>query len=140
MRTVIVDDEQYAIDRLSRLLESIEIIEIVNTFTNSKEFLKNFQKEKPDLIFTDVEMPEMSGIELVKQIKKDGYNPNVIFVTAFDHYAIKAIKFSAVDYILKPINITEFIEAVNKVIQKQSNKSFSVSNNLILNDFFSSSL
>ena len=76
---------------------------------------------KPDLVFLDVEMPNGTGFDLLAQFPEKDFD--VVFITAFNHYAIKAIKFSAVDYILKPININEFIDAVGRVVKKRSEKS-----------------
>ncbi|MCK7531500.1 MAG: response regulator [Marinilabiliales bacterium] len=78
---------------------------------------------KPELVFLDVEMPNGTGFDLLTHFPEKDFD--VVFITAFNHYAIKAIKYSAVDYILKPININEFIESVNKVIHKRSTGAFS---------------
>jgi len=83
---------------------------------------------KPDLVFLDVEMPHGTGFDLLTNFPEKEFD--VVFITAFNHYAIKAIKFSAVDYILKPININEFIEAVNKVMQKRSSSMFRGNENI----------
>ena len=81
---------------------------------------KLIKEIKPELVFLDVEMPNGTGFDLLTHFPEKDFD--VVFITAFNHYAIKAIKFSAVDYILKPININEFIEAVNRVIHKRTYK------------------
>lgn len=83
--------------------------------------IKVIRESNPDLVLLDVEMPHGSGFDLLAQFPEKTFD--VIFITAFNHYAIKAIKFSAVDYILKPININEFIVAIEKVTEKRSSPS-----------------
>ena len=90
--------------------------------------LRSINDKKPDLVFLDVEMPNGTGFDLLAQFPEKDFE--VVFITAFNHYAIKAIKFSAVDYILKPININEFIEAVGRVVKKRSENSTQGNENL----------
>jgi two-component system LytT family response regulator len=106
LKTVIVDDEPNAVDFIYTVVgDHCPELEVVGKAYDVPEGVKKIIEVKPDLVFLDVEMPNGTGFDLLS------------------HYAIKAIKFSAVDYILKPLNITEFIEAVKKVIQKRSNSS-----------------
>jgi two-component system LytT family response regulator len=120
--TVIIDDEQDAVDFISSIIsEYCPGLEVKGKAHNVKDGVNLIMKIKPDLIFLDVEMPNGTGFDLLAHFPEKKFD--VIFITAFNHYAIKAIKFSAVDYILKPININEFIEAVNRVIQKHSSNS-----------------
>lgn len=122
LRTIIVDDEPDAVNFISSIIgEYCSSLEIVGTANNVIEGVSKIKEESPDLIFLDVEMPNGTGFDLLTHFPEKDFD--VVFITAFNHYAIKAIKFSAVDYILKPININEFIEAVNKVILKRSEKS-----------------
>jgi len=122
LRTLIVDDEQDAVEFITSLIgeycASLEVTGKANNITQGAQLIR---ENKPDLLFLDVEMPNGSGFDLLEQFPEKPFD--VIFITAFNHYAIKAIKFSAVDYILKPININEFIEAVTRVILKRSVKS-----------------
>jgi len=114
LRAVIVDDEQDAVNFIESIAkEYCPNIEIVGKAHSAIEGIEVITKEKPDLVFLDVEMPHGSGFDLLAGFPEKDFD--VIFITAFNHYAIKAIKFSAVDYILKPININEFIEAVKRV-------------------------
>jgi two-component system, LytTR family, response regulator len=122
LRTIIVDDEPDAVNFISSIIgEYCFSLEIVGTANNVTEGVSKIKEKNPDLVFLDVEMPNGTGFDLLKHFPEKEFD--VVFITAFNHYAIKAIKFSAVDYILKPININEFIEAVNKVILKRSEKS-----------------
>jgi len=121
LKTVIVDDEQDAVDFISSIIgEYCPSLEIVATANNFAQGVSAINDKKPDLVFLDVEMPNGNGFDLLAQFPEKDFD--VVFITAFNHYAIKAIKFSAVDYILKPININEFIEAVNRVINKRSER------------------
>ncbi|MCX6328632.1 MAG: LytTR family DNA-binding domain-containing protein [Bacteroidia bacterium] len=119
LKTIIVDDEPNAVDFISSIIgEYCPDLEVVGKAYNVSEGIQKIQETKPDLVFLDVEMPNGTGFDLLAHFPEKDFD--VVFITAFNHYAIKAIKFSAVDYILKPINITEFIEAVKSVIRKRS--------------------
>ena len=117
LKSIIVDDEPYCSESLAALLErycpKINVAAICN---NGLEALKSIQQQKPDLVFLDVEMPKMNGFELLEQLP--AVNFDLIFTTSYDKYALKAIRFSAIDYLLKPIDREELLKAVQKVIQK----------------------
>ena len=119
MTAILVDDEQYALDRLIRLMDKFKVVEVIGAYTCPKIASREILNKKPDIIFTDVEMPEMSGFDLVKKIKLIGYHPTIVFVTAFDHYAIKAIREQAFDYLLKPIDI----DALKAMLSRLNNNS-----------------
>jgi two-component system LytT family response regulator len=119
IRTIIIDDEPDAVNFIKSLIEEYcPKLEVIDIARSAKEGAKKIIEKNPDLVFLDVEMPHRSGFDLLSQFPEKFFD--VIFITAFNHYAIKAIKFSAVDYILKPININEFIVAVEKVMDKRS--------------------
>jgi two-component system, LytTR family, response regulator len=119
LKTIIIDDEKNAVDFIFSIIEEYcHGLEVIGKAFNMSEGVEKIKELKPDLIFLDVEMPNGTGFDLLEHFPEKDFD--VVFITAFNHYAIKAIKFSAVDYILKPINIGELIEAVNKVIQKRS--------------------
>ena len=121
--TIIIDDESDAVDFISSIIEEYcPDLQVSGQAYNVKEGVKLINEVKPELVFLDVEMPNGTGFDLLTHFPEKNFD--VIFITAFNHYAIKAIKFSAVDYILKPININEFIEAVNRVTDKRSNNTF----------------
>lgn len=123
LKTLIIDDEPAAREKLQLLLDKycagkIFLSAVCKT---PEEGLKAIEEHQPDLIFLDVEMPSMTGFDMLKRIPN--INFQVIFTTAHDHYAIRAIKFSALDYLLKPIDLEQLQEAVNKAIEKSSVKN-----------------
>jgi two-component system LytT family response regulator len=119
LKTVVIDVEPNAVDFICSVIgDHCPELEVVGKAYNVTEGVKKITEEKPDLVFLDVEMPNGTGFDLLAHFPEKEFD--VVFITAFNHYAIKAIKFSAVDYILKPLNIEEFIEAVKKVLQKRS--------------------
>jgi two-component system, LytTR family, response regulator len=121
--TVVIDDEADAVDFITSIIsEYCPGLEVSGKAHNVKDGVQLIKEIKPDLVFLDVEMPHGTGFDLLTYFPKKDFD--VVFITAFNHYAIKAIKFSAVDYILKPININEFIEAANKVTEKRSDVAF----------------
>ncbi|GAB4286240.1 MAG: LytTR family DNA-binding domain-containing protein [Marinilabiliales bacterium] len=119
MKAVIIDDELKAIKSIEYIVsEYCKNISIVGTAENIDEAVKVVNETNPDIVFLDIELQKGTGFDLLEKIPKRNFN--VIFITAYNQYAIKAIKFSAVDYILKPIDIYEFISAVNKVVEKRN--------------------
>jgi two-component system LytT family response regulator len=126
--TVIIDDEPDAVDFIASIIsEYCPGLEVCGKAFNVKEGVNLINEVKPELVFLDVEMPNGTGFDLLTHFPEKNFD--VVFITAFNHYAIKAIKFSAIDYILKPININEFIESVNKVIQKHTTNSLAGNDN-----------
>lgn len=117
IRTILVDDEQNNRDNLRELLQKYcPKIQIVSACASAQEAMKAIETHQPELVFLDIEMPRENGFNLLEKLPNIDFE--VIFVTAYDHYGIKAIKFSALDYLLKPIDISELIQAVNKAEEK----------------------
>ena len=117
IRTIIVDDEPAARARIARLLEREPGIEVVSECRNGQEALACVAKCKPDLLFLDVQMPGMSGFEVMEQLRTQhsaAQVPFVVFVTAFDQYALKAFDVNAVDYLLKPYDDERFFASLDK--------------------------
>src|SRR4051812_11010820 len=101
IRVLIVDDETVARERLRRLLHKVKDIVVVAECSNGKAAIANIASLAPDLVFLDVQMPEMNGFELIRAVGA-ARMPVVIFVTAFDQFALQAFEAQAVDYLLKP--------------------------------------
>src|SRR5580698_3962837 len=103
MRTVIADDECLSRKKLLILLSSEEGINVAAECLDGKQAVEAVRLHKPDLLFLDIEMPDLNGFEVLEQISKE-HLPVVIFTTAYDHYAIRAFEAHALDYLLKPFN------------------------------------
>jgi two-component system LytT family response regulator len=114
IKAVLIDDEAHCLDSLSILIQKLcPDVQILVQCLSAKQGLEATAKYKPDLVFLDVEMPSMNGFEFLEQFKEIPFS--VIFTTAYDKYAIKAIRFSALDYLLKPIDPKELVAAIRKV-------------------------
>jgi two-component system, LytTR family, response regulator len=114
MKILLIDDEALCTELLQKYVHQYfpqhEIVAVCNT---AESGLQSIQTHQPDLVFLDVEMPKMNGFQLLDMLGKQ-IDFNLIFITAYDHYAIKAFKYSAIDYLLKPIDRKELIEAIEK--------------------------
>jgi two-component system, LytTR family, response regulator len=118
MTAIIIDDEPNAVDLLAlRLAQKCPQVEIVATCTSSVKGVEAIKKHKPDIVFLDIEMPQMNGFQVLEAV--DDIQFALIFVTAYDKFALKAFRYSAIDYLLKPIEVEELIEAVKKVERLQ---------------------
>jgi len=115
MKCAIIDDEPLAIDVIESYLQKMGGVEIVATCTNPLEAITLLSKNNIDLVFLDIEMPNLSGIDLVKSVTNI---PQFIFTTAYPQYAIEAFNLNATDYLVKPIPFHRFITAVSKAKEK----------------------
>ena len=114
IKAVLIDDEMHCLSTLQMvILKYCPDVQIMEQCTSAKKALVAIETHKPDLIFLDIEMPVMNGFELLEQFEQISFS--VIFTTSYDQYAIRAIHFSALDYLLKPIDPKELITAVKKV-------------------------
>ena len=122
IRALIIDDEQNCIDSLVfDLQKNCPDVEVVETCTSSKQGLLSIKNVDPDLVFLDVQMPWMSGFEMLQFVDKIDFA--IIFTTAFDRFAAKAFRISAIDYLLKPIDVNDLKDAVKKAANKIQQKS-----------------
>jgi two-component system, LytTR family, response regulator len=113
IRTLLIDDEKPFITSVRTLLESVADVTVVGEARSVATALVQIDELEPDLIFLDIEMEDGTGFDLLKQIDRRDFK--VIFVTAYDHYAVEAFRFSAVDYLLKPITSVDLYTALDKV-------------------------
>lgn len=112
MKTIIIDDERLARKELTSLLSDFSEIEIIAECSNAIEAKEKIEELKPDLIFLDIQMPEKTGFDLLEELD---YIPHVVFVTAYNEFAIKAFEVNAFDYILKPIDSDRLKQTINKI-------------------------
>lgn len=114
LKTIIVDDERLARQELKSLLANHPEIEIIAEYGDPNEAIKGISELNPDLLFLDIQMPGKTGFELLEELEN---TPHVIFVTAYDEFAIKAFEVNAMDYILKPVEDDRLASAINKSIK-----------------------
>ena len=117
IRALVVDDEALARQGLELRLADIDGVEVVGSCQNGREALEMIADKEPDLMFLDIQMPGMTGFDVVEQLQQDNM-PLIVFVTAYDEYAVNAFDIHAVDYLLKPIEVERLQQAVNKVRER----------------------
>ncbi|MBO3697297.1 LytTR family DNA-binding domain-containing protein [Roseivirga sp. E12] len=129
---LIIDDDPFIQDLLSDKLSFFNEIEVIGQALNGRDGLKQIEDKRPDLVFLDVEMTDMTGFELLSSIHDIHFK--TIFITSYGHYAIKAIRFNALDYLLKPIDLEELRNAIRRFKEQgekePSNKARHLVNNL----------
>lgn len=121
VRTIVIDDEPLARERLSKLLRAEPDIEVAGEAANGREAVTLIRKAKPDLIFLDVQMPELDGFGVLAELSEEE-RPAVVFVTAFDQFALKAFDVHAVDYLLKPFDKERFQTALRRALDHLAQK------------------
>ena len=118
IRAIVIDDEKNSREYIQTVLQDycpdVEVVALADSVATGTEAIK---EHGPDLIFLDIQMPGGDGFELLEKFPQPSFD--VIFITAYDHYAIKAFEFSALDYLLKPIDISRLQDAVGKIIEKK---------------------
>jgi two-component system, LytTR family, response regulator len=133
IRAIIIDDEKTSRDALlgliTRYCNNVTIVDQANGY---KSGIEAIEKHNPDLVFLDIQMPDGSGFQLLEDVKE--INFEIIFTTAFDQYAIKAIKYSALDYLLKPIVPSDLVTAIQKVEKKKSGPEINSSIKVLLDN------
>ncbi|MBC7892087.1 MAG: LytTR family transcriptional regulator DNA-binding domain-containing protein [Sphingobacteriaceae bacterium] len=129
-KTLLIDDEKLALSRLERLLSRhSDTFEIVGTASNGAEGLVQIEKLAPDLIFLDIEMPVLTGFEMLARL--GSVAPLVVFATAYDAYAIRAFEENSIDYLLKPIEEERLLKTIQKLQQTQKSAENGFSENLV---------
>lgn len=130
LQAIIIDDEKLAREIIKKYLNEHKEIELTTEASNGFEAVKKINEEKPDLIFLDIQMPKISGFEMLELLDEP---PVIIFTTAYDQYALKAFEVNAADYLLKPFSQERFNEALEKAYKflKDKSRQNKVINNLI---------
>jgi two-component system, LytTR family, response regulator len=122
IKAVIIDDEQHSIDTLKWKLENYcPDVTLQAAFDNPAEGIKYLKKSPPDLLFLDIEMPLLNGFDVLEELGRD-ISFDIIFTTAYDNFGIQAVKFSALDYLLKPVQNKELKDAIDKHMKKTQHR------------------
>ncbi|MEO7523444.1 MAG: LytTR family DNA-binding domain-containing protein [Ferruginibacter sp.] len=117
LKTIIIDDEIDCVRLLAMELQHFTEVSVAATYTDASVALQEIELIKPDLLFLDIEMPVMSGFELIEKIKH--LNINIVFVTAYNQFAIKAFRFNALDYLLKPVEQEDLKATIAKALESK---------------------
>lgn len=120
IRVVLIDDVSLVLKQMMYLLEKYNEIEILATFTDPLEALGKMQSLRPDLVFLDIEMPEVNGLFVAEELMKTVPDVAIIFVTGHDDYAVKAFDINAIDYVLKPLSPVRVDQAVQKILKRNN--------------------
>ena len=115
---IAVDDEPLALDLVSAFIQQTPFLQLAGRYTSALEALNHLHRQPVDLIFLDIQMPDLSGTDLARVLDKGqpGQGPRIIFTTAFNQYALEGYRLDALDYLLKPFNYVEFLRAANKAL------------------------
>ena len=131
VRAIIIDDEKFCIEVLEELLAAhCQQIKIIATCQSAEEGMEAIHEHVPDLVFLDIEMPRMNGFDMLKKLLP--FHFDVIFTTAYDNYAIRAFKYSALDYLLKPIDADDLKSAVEKYMNPKTQRNYSAQLDLLV--------
>lgn len=125
IKCIAVDDEPLALDIIEDYIKKIEFLELEAKCTSALEALQILKNTTIDLIFLDIQMPDLSGFEMLESLNK---NPLVIFTTAYDDYAVESYNYNAIDYLIKPFSFSRFLKAVDKAHEQMASQKVSVAN------------
>ncbi|GIP34175.1 response regulator [Paenibacillus sp. J2TS4] len=120
IKAILVDDERLALRHLEQLLLDFGEFEIIGKYQDPREALKAASISKPDIVFLDIEMPELNGIELAVRLQSQWPDINVVFITAYDEYAVKAFELNALDYALKPLQRDRLARTVQRLVSREN--------------------
>ena len=131
LKAILIDDDQSNLSSLNgKLAKHCPQVEVIAKCDNGREGIRIIEEFKPDIVFLDIEMPVMNGFVMLQQLTYKDFE--LIFVTAYDHYAIQAIRYSALDYLVKPVEIDDLIAAVAKAAANRKNRSSHLQLELLL--------
>jgi DNA-binding LytR/AlgR family response regulator len=132
MKCLVLDDEPLAIELLQKYIEKVEGLQLIKSCRNVMDALPYLQNRQVDLLFLDIQMPKITGIELLKSLS---FRPQIILTTAYRDYAIEAFDLDVTDYLLKPITFERFLQSVSKVMGQKLNTPFTEPDYQLLRSF-----
>jgi len=132
MKCLVLDDEPLAIELLQKYIEKVEGLQLIKSCRNVMDALPYLQNRQVDLLFLDIQMPKITGIELLKSLS---FRPQIILTTAYRDYAIEAFDLDVTDYLLKPITFERFLQSVSKVMGQKLNTPFTEPDYQLLHSF-----
>ena len=131
LRCCVIDDEPLARDLICSFIKKTPFLELENSYSTASEAVRSVIEGKVDLVFLDIQMPELNGMEFARIIPE---NCRVIFVTAYEQYALEGFRHNALDYLLKPVSYNEFFAAANKALQWKQMKTYAEANMQLYNE------
>lgn len=131
LKCIVVDDEKIGREALVGYISKVSELRLVETFSNGLLAKDWLQKNEVDIVFLDIQMPLLTGLEMLRLVKN---NPAVIFTTAYPEYALDGYEFNVIDYLLKPISLERFLQSVNKAIRLHQNNQSKKTEHLILKE------
>jgi len=121
LKVLVVDDEYFGREIIKTYLKDFSFVEMIAEASNGKEALDKINELKPDLLFLDIQMPVLNGLDVIHEIDPS-FQPAIIFITAYEQYAVKAFELNVVDYLLKPFDQSRFEKALNKALERIQTK------------------
>ncbi len=117
LKCLVIDDEPLAADLIKSYIEAVEELELISVHHNALDALADLRKQTIDLIFLDIQMPKLTGLELIRTLSNP---PAVIFTTAYREYAVEGFDLDAVDYLVKPVTFERFLKAIHKLLRREN--------------------
>lgn len=114
IKVVLIDDETRALNRMKILLSNFPEIEVLRLISDANKAIKFIIENEPDIIFLDIEMPGKTGLDIAEELNRNNLHTKIVFISSYEHYAIKAIKNHAFDYLLKPVDIDELKSTIKR--------------------------
>jgi len=134
LNCIAVDDEPLALDQVSKFIEQTPFLNLAGKYSDAVQALKAIHTQKIDLIFLDIQMPDLNGIQLARVLEKGLDKPRIVFTTAYNQFALEGYKVDALDYLLKPFNYEEFLRAAQKALHYTELLRKPVTQSLVVNE------